>query len=73
MIGFDDAPFTYEYDKYYKILPAINSWDDDPSRISSGAKVAEDFSYSSDNNSEWMTVEDLQKWISQNKDLIGKI
>ena len=73
MIGFEDAPFTYEYDKYYKILPAINSWDDDPSRISSGAKVAEDFSYSSDNNSEWMTVEDLQKWISQNKDLIGKI
>ena len=73
MIGLEDAPYTYEYNEHYKILPAINSWDDDPNRISSGARVADDFSYSSDNNSEWMTVEDLQKWISQNKDLIGKI
>jgi FlaA1/EpsC-like NDP-sugar epimerase len=73
MIGLEDAPFTYEYDTHYKILPAINGWDDDPNRISLGAKVAENFSYSSDNNSEWMTVENLQKWISQNKDLIGKI
>jgi UDP-N-acetylglucosamine 4,6-dehydratase (inverting) len=73
MIGLEDAPFTYEYDEHYKILPAINSWDDDPSRINTGVKVLEDFSYSSDNNPEWMTVEDLQKWISQNKYLIGKI
>ena len=26
MIGTEDAPFTYEYDEYYKILPSINNW-----------------------------------------------
>src|SRR5690606_23345535 len=26
MIGEEDAPYTYEYDSYYKILPAINDW-----------------------------------------------
>ena len=62
-----------EYDNYYKNLPAINSWDDDPGRISSGKKVPDNFSYSSDNNSEWMTIEELQHWAHQNKDLIGKI
>ena len=73
MIGLEDAPYTYEYNDYYKILPAINSWDDDPARINSGKKVPENFSYSSDNNSEWMTIEELQHWIDKNKDLIGKI
>jgi FlaA1/EpsC-like NDP-sugar epimerase len=73
MIGPEDAPYTYEFDNYYKILPAINNWDDDPDRISSGNKVPENFCYSSDNNSEWMTVEELKRWIDKNKDLIGKI
>ena len=73
MIGPEDAPYTYEFDYYYKILPAINNWDDDPDRIRSGDKVPENFCYSSDNNSEWMTVEELQRWIDKNKDLIGKI
>jgi len=73
MIGPEDAPYTYEFDNYYKILPAINNWDDDPDRISSGNKVPENFCYSSDNNSEWMTVEELKYWIDKNKDLIGKI
>ena len=26
MISIDDAPYTYEYEDYYKILPAINNW-----------------------------------------------
>ncbi len=73
MIGPEDAPYTYEFDDYYKILPAINNWDDDPDRIRSGKKVPENFCYSSDSNSEWMTVAELQFWIDKNKDLIGKI
>lgn len=73
MIGIEDAPYTYEFDNYYKILPAINNWDDDPDRISSGNKVPENFCYSSDNNPEWMTIDELKHWIDSNKDLIGKI
>jgi len=73
MIGEEDALFTYEYDNFYKILPAINSWDSDPERIDGGKKVSEDFIYSSESNSEWMTVNELEQWIETNKDLIGKI
>jgi len=73
MIGPEDAAFTYEYEGHYKILPAINSWDNDPARISSGQKVQDNFTYSSDNNPDWMTISELQEWINNNKDLIGKI
>lgn len=64
MISPEDAYSTFQYDGYYKILPAINSWCDDPKRIKSGIKVPEGFVYTSDTNSEWMTVEDLRAWIS---------
>jgi UDP-N-acetylglucosamine 4,6-dehydratase len=73
MIGAEDSFFTYEYPEHYKILPAINSWHESPERIKNGKKVPEGFSYTSDNNSEWMTSEELAIWIQTNKDKIGKI
>lgn len=73
MIGIEDAPHTFEYDTYYKILPAIHSWSSDPSRINGGKKVAEDFTYTSDNNTEWMSVNELQIWIEENRTKIGRI
>ena len=66
MIGSEDAPYTYEYDEYYKILPAINNWSSDPKRINKGKKVNKDFMYTSDNNSEWMSREELRAWIDLN-------
>ena len=39
MIGTEDAAHTFEYDSYYKILPAINDWSNDPNRIGDGKKV----------------------------------
>jgi UDP-N-acetylglucosamine 4,6-dehydratase (inverting) len=72
MIGLEDAPHTFEYDSYYKILPAIHSWSSDTARINNGIKVKEDFTYTSDNNSEWMPVEKLREWINYNKISIGK-
>ena len=73
MIGLEDAPHTFEYDTYYKILPAIHSWSSDPSRINGGKKVAEDFIYTSDNNTEWMSVDELKTWIEVNRAKIGRI
>ena len=73
MIGSEDAPHTYEYDSYYKILPAIHNWSSDPSRINSGVKVKEGFMYTSDNNSEWMSVEVLRSWIDSHRSTIGAI
>jgi len=70
MIGPEDALYTYEYTEYYKILPSINKWADDPIRIGSGIKVHPDFIYSSENNKEWMKISELQEWIEANK---GKI
>jgi UDP-N-acetylglucosamine 4,6-dehydratase (inverting) len=73
MIGIEDAPHTFEYDTYYKILPAIHSWSTDPLRINGGKKVSGDFTYTSNNNSEWMSVEELKNWIDHNRSKIGKI
>jgi UDP-N-acetylglucosamine 4,6-dehydratase (inverting) len=73
MIGLEDAPHTYEYKDHYKILPAIYNWSSDPERSKGGVKVSEAFTYSSDTNKEWMSVEELQSWIEKNKAMIGKI
>ncbi len=43
MIGVEDANHTFEYDGYFKILPAINNWSTDPKRIKNGRKVPEGF------------------------------
>jgi UDP-N-acetylglucosamine 4,6-dehydratase/5-epimerase len=71
MIGVDDAPYTYKYESYYKILPAIHDWSEDPARINSGVRVASDFTYASNTNPDWMTVETLRAWIAANRDRIG--
>jgi len=73
MIGPEDAAHTYEYTEYYKILPAIHNWSIDPLRINDGILVAPDFTYSSDNNTEWMSVASLQAWIEQNRLRIEKV
>lgn len=67
MIGSEDAPHTYEYDGYFKILPAIHNWSSDPIRISGGVKVPEGFTYTSDNNTEWMIVDELRSWIETDR------
>lgn len=71
MIGTEDADHTYEYEDHYKIIPAIHNWSRDPVRIKNGRKVPDNFQYSSDNNSEWMSVEKLQTWMAKNADKIG--
>lgn len=73
MIGSEDTLYTYEYPDHYKILPAINNWSSDPYRIKDGVKVMEDFNYSSDNNSDWMSIDTLRSWIDLNREKIGKI
>ncbi|HIK59362.1 MAG: UDP-N-acetylglucosamine 4,6-dehydratase (inverting) [bacterium] len=73
MIGIEDSLSTYEYSDYYKILPAINGWGDDPERVKGGKRVAEGFVYASDTNSEWMNDEDLQAWLDANQGRIGAI
>jgi UDP-N-acetylglucosamine 4,6-dehydratase len=73
MIGLEDAPHTYAYAHHYKILPMIHNWSVDPARIKEGCKVSADFTYTSDRNDEWMSVEQLRAWIVVNQSKIGLI
>lgn len=73
MISIDDSYSTYEYSKYFKVLPQINEWEKDILRIKEGKRVAHEFFYSSDNNLEWMKKSELQSWIKKNQNNFGKI
>ena len=73
MIGPEDAPYTYEYTGYFKILPSINDWSSDSERIGKGKRVDPGFMYCSDSNTEWMEISELQEWIEKNKNKIGNI
>jgi len=65
MIGEEDCLYTYEYKNYYKILPAINDWFLDLDRIKDGVRVPEGFTYNSKNNDDWMSTNDLTRWIKE--------
>jgi len=73
MVGAEDSPHTFEYDDYFKILPAINEWSADPARIKDGKKVPEGYVYASDSNQSWLTIDELKSWIAANSEKIGKI
>lgn len=73
MISAEDSYYTYEYPEHFKILPVINEWASCAKRIKDGKKVSEGFVYASDNNTEWMSDEDLQNWITANEAKIGSI
>jgi UDP-N-acetylglucosamine 4,6-dehydratase len=72
MIGPEDSFYTYEYPEHFKILPAIHQWSKDFKRIKDGKPVEEGFSYTSDNNKEWMSIPQLKKWIELNREKIGQ-
>ena len=60
----DEALNTLAFDDFYVIRPAFHWWDYDEGNALDGLQgkpVAEDFEYSSDNNAEWMTAEDLRR------------
>ena len=66
MIGPEDALTTYEYKDYFKILPTINTWDRGADLSKGGKPVPEGFTYTSDTNTEWMSIPELQSWVEKN-------
>lgn len=73
MISIEDAPHTYEYSNYFKILPSLHNLSKDKKRIKKGKKVSKNFCYNSFNNKNWMNINQLKLWIKNNKNIIGKI
>ena len=69
MIGIEDARFTLEFDNHYRLLPSTTTMQEvaEYVTINGGCSVPEDFSYTSQNNSEWMTEDELRAWYSANK------
>jgi UDP-N-acetylglucosamine 4,6-dehydratase len=60
MISADDARSTVEFEDRYAIEPNFAEFGREPYAASDGAqRVAEDFSYSSDNNQDWLSPEGL--------------
>ena len=60
MISADDARSTVEFDDRFAIEPNFAEFGREPYSEADGAKpVAEDFSYSSDNNQDWLSPEGL--------------
>ncbi len=60
MVTVEDSMNTYEYDKHFIIYPQM-VWDEKKRAIPTGKRVADGFSYSSDNNTEWLTVEEIKE------------
>jgi UDP-N-acetylglucosamine 4,6-dehydratase/5-epimerase len=73
MIGSEDSQYTFEYPGYFKILPQINDWAKDEGRIKDGIKVPDEFNYSSENNSNWMSDVELSEWMNLNASEIGSL
>lgn len=61
MVTEEDSRLTYDYGDHYIIYPHFDWWDTDKHFKSGGTKVTEGFKYSSDNNNEWLSVEDMSE------------
>lgn len=68
MVSIEDAAMTYDFGSHFKILP-FGARSQSTEIIGNGKKVTESFSYASNNNNEWMSVENLRLWIEANFDV----
>ncbi|MEO2147600.1 MAG: UDP-N-acetylglucosamine 4,6-dehydratase (inverting) [Flavobacteriaceae bacterium] len=74
MITSSDSFYTYDLGKYYTILPATHKWNlEDYITSFKAQKVEQGFSYSSDGNSDWETVESLREIIKKHVDPSFKV
>jgi UDP-N-acetylglucosamine 4,6-dehydratase len=61
MVPKDEAPNTVEYDDYYVIQPSHPFWDKKRYATTHGGQpVVSEFSYSSETNDRWLTVDEIR-------------
>ena len=64
MVSDDDARHTLEYDDRFAILPDFHDWDSEGyAKANGGRPCAEGFRYSSDTNTQWLSVDDLRAMV----------
>ena len=61
MISAEDARRTLRRDDRYVVMPTLAEWG---YTNTAGESVAEGFSYTSDSNDQWLSVEQLREWLS---------
>jgi UDP-N-acetylglucosamine 4,6-dehydratase len=65
MVPSDEARQTLEFDDHFIIQSSLKHWSEPPAYLEHGKPCAADFSYSSDNNTHWLTVEELRSMIAE--------
>ena len=60
MVTVEDSATTYEYDMHFIVYPQV-VWNDKQKINESGKKMEDGFSYSSGNNTDWLSVEQIRK------------
>jgi UDP-N-acetylglucosamine 4,6-dehydratase (inverting) len=64
MVTVEDSMTTYEYDHHFIVYPQV-IWNEKQKINLAGKKVADGFAYSSDSNSEWLTIEELREMVKK--------
>ena len=64
MVTPEDSFHTYEYEKHFIVYPQM-TWNNKQQPDQRGKKVKEGFSYSSGNNTEWLSVEDIRRLLGK--------
>jgi len=59
MISEDDARRSYVFEDHYVIAPMLKSWTKSP-LFTNGQLVPEGFSYRSDTNDQWLSVDEIR-------------
>lgn len=68
MITPDDAINTAEFEQHFVIQPSANWWDGAAYLKRTGGKpVSQNFHFSSDNNTSWMTIDELTELLKKEK------
>ncbi|MCD8379210.1 MAG: UDP-N-acetylglucosamine 4,6-dehydratase (inverting) [Lachnospiraceae bacterium] len=64
MVTTEDSANTWEYEKHFIVYPQVH-WNDKQKINTNGKKVAEGFSYTSGNNTEWLSVEQIRERLQE--------
>lgn len=63
MVTTEDSATTYEYEKHFIVYPQM-VWNNRQQPDLSGKKVSEGFHYSSDNNTEWLGIDEIRELLN---------
>jgi UDP-N-acetylglucosamine 4,6-dehydratase len=65
MVPEDDARRTIEFEDYFAILPTVQEWEPNEGYQAQGGTLCpEGFRYSSETNTQWLTIDELRKMVA---------